>query len=251
MKDRLHVHFIQQEENVAPGEYLEWAVRNGCRVTCTRCWLNEKMPEDTALPDLLVVLGGPQSPATTTKECPHYDAPSEMEFIIKCHEAGRAVVGSCLGAQLIGEALGAPYEHSPEREIGSTPVTLTKEGRQDPFFKDFPDTFLSGEWHNDMPGLTDDAVILAKSEGCPRQIVRYARHIYGLQCHMEFNADIVESLIEESGESLKNAKGHRFIQTKEELRSSDYTGMNRLLSLFLDALMDDYVNGYVNGDGSL
>ncbi len=49
----------------------------------------------------------------------------------KCIEANKAIIGVCLGAQLIGEALGAPYEHSPEKEIGSFPITLTEEGKNE------------------------------------------------------------------------------------------------------------------------
>ncbi len=50
---------------------------------------------------------------------------------------------------------------------------LTDTGENDPFLKSFPSVFDAGEWHNDMPGLKEGAEILAESDGCPRQIVRY------------------------------------------------------------------------------
>jgi GMP synthase (glutamine-hydrolysing) len=35
-------------------------------------------------------MGGPQSPMTTNKECPHFDAAAECELISKCVAAGKA-----------------------------------------------------------------------------------------------------------------------------------------------------------------
>ena len=134
--------------------------------------------------------------------------------------------------------MGAPYAHSPEKEIGPVKARLTEAGRADPFLKAFPAVFDAGEWHNDMPGLTEDAVVLAKSEGCPRQIVRYGKYVYGFQTHMEFTQDIIAAGIEDAGGKIRESG--RFVQSAEELRAYDYTEMNRLLSSFLDAMMEDY-----------
>ena len=151
------------------------------------------------------------------------------------------MIGVCLGAQLVGEALGAAYSHSPEREIGPVKAALTKAGRADPFFASFPDVFLAGEWHNDMPGLTEDSVIIAESEGCPRQIVRYGKYVYGFQTHMEFTHEIMEKGIEDAGEGLEKSRRpeERFVQTIEELLAFDYAEMNALLSGFLDNLVKE------------
>ena len=233
----MKVHFIQQDSWVLPGEYLTWAERHGYDVAVTKCWEYETVPE-SAEADLLVVLGGCQCPATTKEECGYFDAEREKALIRSYVEAGKMVVGVCLGAQLLGEALGAPYAHSPEREIGPVEARLTPAGKDDPFFAAFGDTFLAGEWHNDMPGLTEDCVIIAESDGCPRQIVRYGKYVYGFQTHMEFTHGIVAAGIEDVGGRL-NCTG-RFVQTEEQLLAFDYTGMNALLSSFLDAMTEEY-----------
>ena len=240
----MKVHFIQQDPWVTPGEYLCWAERNGWDVTCTRCWQREAVPE-AAEADLLVVLGGHQNPATTREACDYFDAAAERALIQKYVGAGRMVVGVCLGAQLVGEALGAPYAHSPEPEIGPVRARLTEAGRADPFLGAFPDAFDAGEWHNDMPGLTPDAAILAESDGCPRQIVRYGRYVYGFQTHMEFTREIIAAGIEDVGGTIR--RRGRFIQTAEALLAYDYTGMNRLLSAFLDAMAADYMSRRAGG----
>ncbi|MCB6543669.1 amidotransferase, partial [Desulfovibrio desulfuricans] len=90
-----------------------------------------------------------------------------------------------LGAQLLSVAYGAKYEHSPEREIGVYPVTLTSEGLTDPHVGEFGATLETGHWHGDMPGLTEDAVVLATSQGCPRQMIRFSPKHYAFQAHLE------------------------------------------------------------------
>ena len=233
----MRVHFIQQDEWVEPGEYLAWAERHGCEVSFTKCWQFEPVPE-TVDADFLIVLGGWQCPATTKAECGYFDAEAEKRLIRRCVESGKVVVGACLGAQLLGDAMGANFAHSPEREVGPVKARLTAAGRADPLFAAFPDTFLAGAWHNDMPGLTEDSVVIAESDGCPRQIIRYGELAYGFQAHMEFTPRIVAAGVRESGESLK--RGGKYVQTAEELLAFDYTGMNAMLSDFLDRLAEKY-----------
>ena len=233
----MKIHFIQNNHWVAPGAFLAWAGKHGCEVSLTKCWEHETVPEASDA-DLLVVLGGWQSPATTREECGYYDAEAEKRCIRRYVEAGKMVLGVCLGAQLVGEAMGAPYAHSPEPEIGVMQARLTEAGRQDPFLADFPECFPAGEWHNDMPGLTETSVVLAESDGCPRQIVRYGTYVYGFQTHMEFTREILEKGLEKAGGT--RPAGGRYIWTPEEILAYDYTEVNRLLESFLDRLTEDY-----------
>lgn len=233
----MKVHFIQQDPWVSPGEYLCWAKRRGCEVSYTRCWKYEDIPQDVEA-DLLIVLGGYQNPAMTREECDYFDAAAEIGLIRKYVEAEKAVIGVCLGAQLVGEAMGAAYEHSPEKEIGPVRARLTDAGKADRFLKGFPPEFDAGEWHNDMPGLTETSVILAESDGCPRQIVRYGDYVYAFQTHMEFTHDIIAAGLEDVGGEIREQGP--YIQSAKELLAYDYTAMNQMLSMFLDAMMDQF-----------
>lgn len=222
----MNVHILMHEPFEAPGAILDWAARRGHVVSYTRFYDREELPDDAGA--FLIVLGGPQRPST--KDCPYFDAPAEIAFIRNAIDAGTSVLGICLGAQLIGEALGARFERSPHREVGVFPVTLTAE--DDPILSGFPKQFAVGHWHGDMPGLTAGAAVLATSEGCPRQIVRYAPNVYGFQCHFEFTRESIEGMIENCGHELD---GSRYVQSAEELRAADYRSMNELLFRFLDA----------------
>lgn len=236
----MKVHFIIHESFEAPGAFENWVKARGYQTTYSRVYQHDALPASAESFDLLVVLGGPQSPATTLEQCPYFNALAECELINKAISARRAVVGVCLGSQLIGEALGAKSSHSPEKEIGKFPISLTDEGLVNSKFSHFGKTLEVGHWHNDMPGLTQEAKIIAYSEGCPRQIVEYSQLVYGFQCHMELTRDVVELLIQASEEELAPLIDQRFVQHAAVLRANDYDGMNQTLFLFLDKLIADY-----------
>lgn len=230
----MKLHIIMHESFEAPAAIEDWAKSKNHQILYTKLYQNEKLPDNADDFDFLVVMGGPQSPATTIEECHHFDAQKEIALIKMAIDNDKAVFGVCLGAQLIGEALGAKFDHSPNREIGVFDVTLTEAGKKDPFFSSLPEKFSVGHWHGDMPGLTSDSEILAFSEGCPRQVVRYTPKVYGFQCHFEFTPEAIEGMIENSLEELEKYKSLPYIQDPETLRSKDYNQMNNFLFKFLD-----------------
>lgn len=236
----MNVHFVVHEAFEAPGAYETWARDRGYGISYSRVYDGDPLPASVDGFDLLVVMGGPQDPATTKEQCPYFDAQAEISLIARAVSASRAVVGICLGSQLIGEALGAKFEHSPEKEIGKFPITLTEAGHKNAKFSDFGDVLEVGHWHNDMPGLTSTAIIIATSDGCPRQIVEYSPLVYGFQCHMELTHEVVELLIGASETELRTLTGYRFVQQPEALRANSYDEMNQKLYGFLDKLMADY-----------
>lgn len=236
----MHVHFVVHESFEAPGAYESWAKKKNHQLTYSRVYAGDPLPENADDIDLLIVMGGPQDPATTIEECPHFDAKGEQRLIASAVEGGKAVIGICLGSQLIGEALKAPFAHSPEKEIGKFPITLTEEGLNDGLFSHFGKTLEVGHWHNDMPGLTADAKIIAFSEGCPRQIVSYSELVFGFQCHMELTHEVVELLIAHSEKDLSRAAEFKYVHTPDELRAHDYDEMNNKLFIFLDKLSERY-----------
>ena len=102
----MRVHIVWQNEKTAPGEYLSWAMRRGFEITFTKCWEYEEVPLDEEPADMLIVLGGWQNPGTTKEECDYYDSQAEQALIRQYAASGKIVIGSCLGAQLMGDAFG-------------------------------------------------------------------------------------------------------------------------------------------------
>jgi GMP synthase (glutamine-hydrolysing) len=216
-----------------PGAIERWASLKGHEIIYSRVYNKDRFPEIESF-DFLIVMGGPQSPSTTKEECPYFDSDKETRFIKEAIDKGRGVLGICLGAQLIGEALGGRFEHSPEREIGGFEISLTKDAFNDPIFSRFPRRFLVGHWHGDMPGLTSGSRILAKSKGCPRQVIRYGELVYGFQCHFEYTSELLESMIKNCGHELEMYKGLPYVQSAEEMKKHDFSLANKLLYRFLD-----------------
>ena len=234
----MNIHFILHETFEVPGAYLKWAQERGHNVTSTKVYEEEELPETVDGIDFLIVMGGPQSPDENRQAFPYYDPKAEIKLIQKAIDADIYIVGVCLGAQLLSVAYGGKYEHSPEREIGVFPINLTEAGLADDHIKDFGSTLDTGHWHGDMPGLSDNAVVMATSKGCPRQIVRFSPKHYAFQAHLEFDPEAIDLLIAADGEEHLRQQNQElpFVQTPEQLRANDYSQMNKKLFAFLDSL---------------
>jgi GMP synthase (glutamine-hydrolysing) len=213
-----------------PGIIEDWARSKGYGFSICKPYQGEDCLADEEF-DFLIVMGGPQSPLQLDKY-PYLK--DEIELIARATQQNKIILGFCLGAQLIGEALGGRTERSPEKELGVYPITLTEAGRADVLLKGFPVSFPVIHWHNDMPGEASDSQLLAYSEGCPKQIIKYGSKIYGFQCHLEITLEGIKTMIEACPEDLTASK---FTQTSAQLFDNDYTAINNYMIQILDRLV--------------
>lgn len=212
-----------------PGSILLWALKNNYIVHEVKPYQGEIIPDISSY-DFVVVMGGPQSPLKIN-EAPYLK--DEIVLIKEAIKQKKRMIGICLGAQLIGEALGARTESSPHREIGYYPINMLDAAQIDPIFKLFPKTFNVMHWHNDMPGIASGAELLAESEGCPRQVYRYGDRVYGFQCHLELNQEIVKAMIENCPDDLKPGQ---YVMPRNQLIDVNYAEINARLDAVLDYL---------------
>ncbi len=238
-------HFIIHEEFEGAGYFYQWVKDRGYHYTESRLYLGESLPNFEDF-DALVIFGGPQSPSTSKDECAHFDSEAEQNLIRNAINQKCIVIGVCLGAQLIGEALGAKTEPSPYYEIGYFPIRLTQEGREDRFFESFELTELVGHWHHDMPGLTENSKVIAYSSACPRQIIKYDEYVYGFQCHLEFIKGEINGLIENNKNSLSENNGHLFVESEELIKNTSTLRMNQLLGSFLGKIEEAYKEDFLD-----
>ena len=104
------------------------------------------------------------------------------------------VLGVCLGCQLLADAHGGTVGALDEGEVGIVDFSLTAEGRADPLFAGLPDAPLTMQWHlNAVTALPREAVLLASSPVCANQAFRLGERAYGVQFHMEVDADLVRA----------------------------------------------------------
>ncbi len=226
----MNILCITHADFETPGIIEDWAKHKGYGFTFYRPYKGEICLSHDRF-DFLIVMGGPQSPLELERD-PYLK--DEIKLIKHAIQDDKTVLGFCLGAQLIGEALGAKTERSPEKEVGVFPISLTKKGPEDPLFEGFSKSFSVVHWHNDMPGETANSIILAYSEGCPRQILRYTPKVYGFQCHLEITKDGIQEMMTACPDDLKPSK---FTQTPEELLQQNYEVINDTMIKLLDRLV--------------
>jgi GMP synthase (glutamine-hydrolysing) len=98
-------------------------------------------------------------------------------------------LGACYAIGTLGGHQGAVVDRRYAESIGAVPVTLTREGRQDPLLAGLPATFDAFVGHKEaISGLPDHAVLLASSPTCPVQAFRVGSAIYTTQFHPELDA---------------------------------------------------------------
>lgn len=143
-------------------------------------------PDDIGAIAGLVVMGGPMGV--------HDDLPwlaPERALLRAAVEAGRPVLGVCLGAQQLAAALGAEVVIGPEPECGVGEVHLTPAALSDPVFGAAPTPLPCVHWHGDTFALPDGAVRLAGNEAYENQAFRVGARAYGLQFHVEVTWGLV------------------------------------------------------------
>ena len=109
------------------------------------------------------------------------------------------MLGICYGHQLIAHALGGEVADNPRgRQIGTTDITLTEEGKRDPVFGGLGDVLHVPVSHmQSVTVLPDGARLLGTTSADPHHAFAIGDHIWGMQCHPEFDTSIVRGYIEE------------------------------------------------------
>lgn len=137
---------------------------------------------DPLAPDLLVVLGGPIG---VYEDDLYPFLKSEIAALEKRLKADKPTLGICLGAQLIAGALGARVYPNREKEIGWSPLILSKAGYTSPVRHLGPEHTFMFHWHGDTFDLPKDATLLAGTGVCFHQIFSWGKKTLGFQCHPE------------------------------------------------------------------
>ncbi len=139
--------------------------------------------------DGIIVLGGPMN-ADQIDTYPNLI--TEVEILKEALERDMAILGICLGAQLLAKALGGSVARNPHREIGWYDVELTAAGESDPVISTFAPVQEVFQWHEDGIRLPPGGVHLAASDRSDVQAFRYGEHAYGFQFHLEVDQKLVE-----------------------------------------------------------
>lgn len=227
----MKLHYLQHVSFEGLGSIEIWAKLNGHSITATRLFAGDSLPPFNEF-DWLVILGGPMN---IFEDLKYPWLEDEKAFIKNAIDYGKIVIGICLGAQLLADALGAMVYQNRYREIGWFPIHKNKAATQSALSSALPNTIEAFHWHGDSFDLPLGTVHLASSEGCENQAFTYEDRVIGIQFHLETMRRNAEDLIEHCRDEMD---GGPFIQTPEQILSekAPFNEINRVMDAVLNIL---------------
>jgi len=187
---QVKVHALYHVPFEGLGAIEPWLRTRNCQLGETRWFAGDLAPAVGDF-DWLIVMGGPMGVHDET-QYPWLAA--EKRLIHETIQAGRCVLGICLGAQLIAHVLGAEVGVNDFKEIGWMEIETVIGAEASWVGRTMPDAFTTFHWHGDTFSLPSGAVHLAQSEGCSHQGFSYQERIIGLQFHPEMLPEGIEAL---------------------------------------------------------
>ena len=227
----MRAHYFQHVPFEGPGSIAPWLASRGYDVTSTRFFESAALPEPGAI-DFLVVMGGPMS-VNDEGEFPWLAL--EKQFVREFIDSGKPVLGVCLGAQIIANAMGGKVFPNREKEIGWFPVHAVAPAGGAAFA--FPASATVFHWHGETFDLPPGAVRLATSEGCENQAFQLGRRVIGLQFHLETTPESAREIVSNCRDELSPS---RYVQTENEILSASsgrYDSINDLMGRVLAFLL--------------
>ena len=153
-------------------------------------WTVDFASLDAHAPDLLIVLGGPIG-VYQNEEYPFLTG--EIALLEKRLTADLPTLGVCLGSQLMARALGALVYPAAVKEIGWSPLVLSKAGTESCLCEFAPELTPVLHWHGDTFDLPRGATHLASTADCRNQAFSWGRNGLALQFHSEVTQQGLES----------------------------------------------------------
>nr|WP_316651570.1 type 1 glutamine amidotransferase [uncultured Gellertiella sp.] len=171
----------------------------GAEIVLYRPFRGEALPDINRY-DGLVVLGGEQS---ALDDHLHPYLPELAAKMKAAAEAGKAVLGICLGSQILARAYGGTNLLGKTQEFGWHKIHLSEEGRRDPVLSAVSDGFPIFQWHSDTFTLPEAAVRLAENPAVRNQAFRVGRAGYGTQFHFEASRAVISGWNETFGHLIE------------------------------------------------
>ena len=217
----------------SPGYILDWIIENGHSIEEVSLYDHPKFPAVKSTENL-IVMGGPMN---------IYDddefswLPDERDFIKQVIQRGTRVLGICLGAQFITDAMGAEVFRNKYTEVGWFGVEVIEDNLPDQFKGIFPKRFKTMHWHGDTFNLPEGMHAFISSEATENQGF-VTEQVAAFQFHMEMTPEGLISLIEHNQTLFE--EDFLFVQKPGEMLHMDevHESNRKILFRFLDAFFE-------------
>jgi len=207
---KMRIHYLQHVLHEGLGYIEEWVSISGHSLTSTKYFEDPKLPEINEI-DWLIIMGGPMS-VNDENRFPWLE--EEKKFIRRTIDAGKTVLGICLGSQLVSTALGARVYKNKEKEIGWFDIELTPFAKSGNLFFEMGNRLKVLHWHEDTFDIPDNAVLLASSDGCKNQAFIYKNKVLALQFHLELTWKYLQEWV---GSGKNELKLGVYVQSEKEM----------------------------------
>jgi len=213
----MRLHGLRHESFEKEGEIAVWAKERGHTLTHTDLWNGEALPNLDSF-DFLIVMGGPMN---IYEEDKFPWLAQEKRFLKASAEAGKRILGVCLGAQLLSAVLGGKVTKGKHREIGWHQVTTGPDAAKSRVFAGLPQVYDAFHWHGDTFSIPPGALWTAKSEACAHQaFAACGDRVVGLQFHLETNAESLAAMAAGcADEIIVDPVRYPYVQSVEDMSS--------------------------------
>jgi len=213
----MNIHFLQHVAYEGPGYIASWLESQHHIIRQTLLYEADPQWPNLNDTDALLILGGPMG---------FYDdytypwLSQEKALIEDFIQAGKKVLGICLGAQLMAVCLGAQVYTAAHKEIGWFPVTPTEECKKIKWLYDlFSNAPAVFHWHGDTFGIPyDGSLNLLSSQANNHQAFYHSKDVIGLQFHLEMTEQTIDTMLLHGQDELSVTK---FVQSAETIRAND------------------------------
>ncbi|MDW6025154.1 type 1 glutamine amidotransferase [Mesorhizobium sp. BAC0120] len=184
----MQVLVVENYDNTGLGQVGTALAEAGAKIDLRRAHRGDPLPKEVNGYDATVVLGGGQN-ALADGEYPYF--PQLLDMLREFEAGDRAVLGICLGSQMLARAFGGENHIGTASEFGWREVELTEAARIDAVLCALPPRFPIFQWHDDTFTLPARAERLAKNAAAENQAFRIGRATYGIQFHFEADRPLV------------------------------------------------------------
>jgi len=180
--------------------------RHGHKLRTVKLWAGEPVPPDFDDVDGVISMGGAMD---VEQKDAHRWIEKELNYLRRAHEAELPIVGICLGAQLVAEALGGTVGKMDKPEVGWGEVKLAFPGTIDPVLAGIPWQSMQMHFHGcEVTDLPPDSTPLAGSALCRTQAFKVGLTTYAFQYHPEWTRTEIEHFaslpfVEQAGQSTE------------------------------------------------